>query len=491
MMNKNEITNQYNEREIDLIEVLWDIVYSWRALIIAALVGIVVLAGWQVRRNLNSNKQAQAEYDIQKQAIEANIENQDLPELDEARLDYVTNALYWYKNYCEEKDYLENAPYYNRDFYDISTYVIQYKLKGGSSDKADVDSLYAVISQFVTSSDFYNAIEKEVKLGWKDSYYRDLINVDYVAGFTAVEQNKKDDDLTVSVYVSADTKDNALSIVKVVDKLIVKKAQEMQTAFGSFSMQKLGMTMQSSSNIEAVREKREFVDETNGLKTRYEEMKANFDADQLKYWQMSLSQNVSVPTEPTLELVPVKAGVVKKALIGFVIGIFLVCCYVGLVAIFKASPKKAADITQLYGVEILGDFERVKKERKNAFDKWIDKLRYPNAPTEDEEAKLLIARVRAALKSNDIKKVIVTGSRVFEDKQVRVYESIASELKKDGIEMISFDHFLFNAEAMEKVLEQDGVVLMEEANKSRYQDIADELAYFAERGKKVAGAVVF
>lgn len=490
-MNKNEMVSQYNEREIDLIEVLWDIVYSWRALIIVALVGVIVLAGWQVRRNLNNNKQAQDEYDIQKQAMEENADNQNLPELDETRLGYVSDALYWYKNYCEEKDYLENAPYYNRDLYDINTYVIQYKLKGGSSDKTDVDGLYAVISQFITSSDFYNAIENEVKLGWKDSYYRDLISVDYVSGFTTVDQNKKDDDVIVYLYVSADTKDNADKIVKAVEKLIAKKTQEIKTEFGAFSMQKLSMTVQNSSDLDAVRDKRNLVDEINGLKIRYEEMKANFDADQLKYWQMSLSQNVSVVTEPTLELVPVKAGVVKKALIGFMLGIFLVCCYVGLVAVFKASPKKAADITQLYGVEILGDFERVKKERKNAFDKWLDKLRYPNAPTEEEEAKLLIARVRAALKSNDIKKVIVTGSRVFEGKQVGVYESIASELKKDGIEMISFDHFLFNAEAMEKILEQDGVVLMEEANKSRYKDIADELVYFAERNKKVAGVVFF
>lgn len=267
----------------------------------------------------------------------------------------------------------------------------------------------------------------------------------------------------------------------------------MQASVGEFTLQKLGMTGKNISDLDVARRKNELYDEIENLRAKYEERKANFDEDQLAYWQMSVSQKQAEEgqvEEPTLETISLKAGVVKRAVIGFVLGIFLVCCYVGLVAIFKSTPKKAAEISQLYGVEILGDFERVKKERKNPLDKWLDKLRYPNAPTSEEEEKLLIAKIRASLKSNNIKKVIITGSRVFEEKQNHLFEMMKSELAKDGIEALSFDHFLFNADAMEKVLDQDGIVLIEETNKSRYKDIADEMVFFAEREKKVAGVVI-
>ena len=71
-----------------------------------------------------------------------------------------------------------------------------------------------------------------------------------------------------------------------------------------------------------------------------------------------------------------------------------------------------------------------------------------------------------------------------------VCESLKAALEKEGITVTVLDNLLYNAEVMEKVETMAGVVLVEKAGSTLYNEIASELALLKRQEITVLGGII-
>lgn len=71
-----------------------------------------------------------------------------------------------------------------------------------------------------------------------------------------------------------------------------------------------------------------------------------------------------------------------------------------------------------------------------------------------------------------------------------VCESLKAALEKENINVTVLDNVLYNAEAMEKVDAMTGVVLVEKAGSTLYNEIASELELLKRQDIAVLGGIV-
>lgn len=71
-----------------------------------------------------------------------------------------------------------------------------------------------------------------------------------------------------------------------------------------------------------------------------------------------------------------------------------------------------------------------------------------------------------------------------------VCEKLKVALEKAGIDVIVLDNVLYNAESMEKMDAVTGVVLVEKAGSTLYNEIANELALLKRQDITVLGGIV-
>ena len=72
----------------------------------------------------------------------------------------------------------------------------------------------------------------------------------------------------------------------------------------------------------------------------------------------------------------------------------------------------------------------------------------------------------------------------------KVCESLKAALEKEGIQVTVLDNVLYNAESMEKIDAVTGVVLVEKAGSTLYNEIANELALLKRQDIAVLGGII-
>ena len=164
-----------------------------------------------------------------------------------------------------------------------------------------------------------------------------------------------------------------------------------------------------------------------------------------------------------------------------------------LAYIFSNRLRLEDDFEQIFGSKLLGNVAMTNKKKKwFAFiDRLFEKLRHFNQRYfETEDAlDMVAANIRIAMQKAEGKSVMVTGAVCGEDEK-KVAEALADRLKKDGIEIVCGSPVLYNAEALEKLVETGCAVLVEKAEKSLYQEVAREIEICAQQEVKLIGTVV-
>ena len=170
-----------------------------------------------------------------------------------------------------------------------------------------------------------------------------------------------------------------------------------------------------------------------------------------------------------LGMTTVAKSAVKFAVLGGVLGAFIVVF--GVCVIFLMSDKvySAKELKNRYGVKILGALPA--KACKCPIDQWLNELEGRVFEADEAIRNGLIAQnVRNGI--GDVKKLLVVGSV----DAVHV-EALAKALETElpEITVVAGGNMLKDVETLKKLPECDGVVLVEACGLSKYGDIAQEI----------------
>ncbi|MBE6016198.1 MAG: hypothetical protein E7233_01130 [Lachnospiraceae bacterium] len=180
----------------------------------------------------------------------------------------------------------------------------------------------------------------------------------------------------------------------------------------------------------------------------------------------------------------------KYVLIGAVGGLFAAALIVLLVYLLSHRLRGYNDMEYIYGIPVLGTFDDPKTVKKNSFilDKWLRSLRLRRKSQDYEgSVKLIAVKLKLAAKNNGIGNIcIAVGPSVSTD--VKFLEDIKQNTEE--IKVSVAEDILRNADAIDKLFDVDGVVLMEQMDKSRLSEISEECRLLAGNNIRIIGAVV-
>ena len=109
----------------------------------------------------------------------------------------------------------------------------------------------------------------------------------------------------------------------------------------------------------------------------------------------------------------------------------------------------------------------------------------------EEQVKLAAANVQAAVtkagKENEVKKIMLAGT-MPEKEVASLYAKLVSEI--EGITLSDYTQIVFQADALRKLEDYDGILFLEKKRASESQFIMKERRLALDRGVKILGTVV-
>ena len=148
------------------------------------------------------------------------------------------------------------------------------------------------------------------------------------------------------------------------------------------------------------------------------------------------------------------------------------------------------ELQNLYHIPQIGVVVKDSK-KKFILDKWVDDLRHYGKRKFDAEQsmELAFAAVKIAAVKNKLNTICLMGCNL-EAGAGSVCENLKTALEKEGINVTVLDNVLYNAESMEKVEAMTGVVLVEKAGSTLYNEVANELALLKRQDIAVLGGII-
>ncbi len=173
---------------------------------------------------------------------------------------------------------------------------------------------------------------------------------------------------------------------------------------------------------------------------------------------------------------------VKFILIGLALGLFVGAGWIGVRYIMSARLRVGTDITEIYGLSVVG---YISGEKLRA--KWFQ--RPYDACTNAQQIELIAANVAAQMAQQKKNSLFLTGDSDTERCQ-SMTGAIAQQLKAKGLDCRVGPSIAYDVASVSGACDADAVLLVEQINVSRYETIGQEKAICERCGVSVLGSVV-
>ncbi len=182
---------------------------------------------------------------------------------------------------------------------------------------------------------------------------------------------------------------------------------------------------------------------------------------------------------------------VKYGVIGFIVGAILMGFAYALQYLACGKLMNSEELTDRYGILLLGDYYAPMHAQPNRIDRWIDRLHGITEKKQSLESvyALSASNMKAQVSAEKNPKLLLLGNAKTQDFEAAA-NALTEKLSTSGIDLIVAGNINESASAIEKLQEAEQVVLIEQRGASRQQAIEKELRILRKLGKKIVGAIV-
>lgn len=204
--------------------------------------------------------------------------------------------------------------------------------------------------------------------------------------------------------------------------------------------------------------------------------------DLLEEYQ-EMVEELTVPVMPELGIGGTVKSAVKYALVGAVVGVFLVAAWACVAFAVGDKVYSAEELRSRFGILLLGKVS-LNKRRTFFVDKWLDRLE--NRGKTPEEGAYSVIRANVRNYSAGVDTLLIAGGAGSE-----AAEQVARELAKElpGVTLLPGGSLLECPDAVEALGKCGGVILVERCGVSRYSAVSRELELIESVRKPLLGCV--
>lgn len=489
------------QRELDLLDMITDILSHWKGLLVVLIVGAVLMGGLSYVKSYSNVQQSAPVVEAPK--IDQALVEKTLAELEDTMTNSdrvaVLTTLNDEREYFYKERYMQESTYMQLDPLSIAQTELVYKVQ--AEDERLAQQLGLVYDNLIDSVGLYDWVEQQT--GIISAYLGDLITVKTNSGISYKDDEKniilegifESDSLKVTIMQADESACSQLT--DVVKSYIEQQQMKLETEVGNHKLLLVSETSGITMNADVLDDQVKYGNAVSNARKAIADAKKEFNEQQQKYYDLLTWEDETEETEvdqaDTSEQQPVVASpsVSKKyVLLGAALFAFVYVAVLAMAYIFNSKLRASDELQKLYHIPQIGVV--VKESGKKLFiDKWIDNLRHYGKRkfSAEQSMELAFAAVKIAAVKNGMNNICLMGCNLSAGAG-SVCESLKAALEKEGIIVTILDNVLYNAEAMEKVDAMTGVVLVEKAGSTLYNEIASELALLKRQEIEVLGGIV-
>lgn len=425
-----------DKQVIFLKDLLFAILYRWKGILLAIVIGAVLLGGFQFLQNKNNSNVAPDEIPFKQQQLQQRIAIKEIAVENQAM-------------YLQESPLMNMDPYRvyktNLSFYIHNNYQIQPGMVYQNPD--NTPALLNTYLQLLSDVSLTKQISEAT--GINAIYVQELFSAQ-------VSENSIPGVLTVVV-----TFDNEAKLEKIVDLTkahLLNAAESLKEQLGEHTVRCAVTPSGLTTDTVLANQQKQAADQLGTLSSDLEKLQTQLAA--------FASTGVS-------------RSVVIMAIIGALLGAVLVCGFAVLMHICSSKAYSVRTLANHTGITVIGTLTAQKK--KNKIDLLLKKIEGRNIDTWENEIPLLAAYLKNI---GCTEKIMLTG-----DGDCTILKQVAESLANAGIQAFAAESLLRSHNAMTVLAEANYVVLVEQQGNSKYSNIEKEISLLKRLNKPILGGV--
>ncbi|TGY90898.1 hypothetical protein E5329_23705 [Petralouisia muris] len=464
-------TRKRMEREINLLELVWDVLFGWRQIVCCGIVFAVLISGVKYIIDIKGYRPEQ-NGDIKQEEVE--LTTREKEQISNAQ--EIIKRLEEYQNYLDTSVAMQINPYEKHiielQYYVKSDYTFNYTQ---DSQNDYTSSLVALYYNYIVGGEMSQAVIEGADLSISQADISELWSVTWSGN-------------TISIKITDPEKEKLERIAEIVKSQLEKKEIEFQQ-IGSHELKLLGEAQNVVVDTATIDRKNVISNNIISMNTQLNSLKMNMTEQQLSILNSDLEEDSDSET-----VVNITPSVSKRyILLGMVLGIVIVCIWIVCKAIFTVKLQNSGEIRTLYNVRLLGEIT-VQSSKKRFLSVIDEKLlaiknRRKKKLTTEQQIKILSANIALSCKQRRIDCIYITGSE-YENIDVETLNMLKDELYLQNIQVKEGGNIFYDAESLKQGTEIGNMLFVEQIGRSIYDEISNELNLAKEQNNYILGVAV-
>ena len=477
-------------RELDLLDMIADVLSHWRGLIVVLVLGAVLLGGVSYMRSFRTVQNVQQQETVEQE--EATVQEQltQLEQsLDDKSLATVLTVLDDEKEYDLKKTYSENSIYMQLNPLQTVQTELIYQVQ--TTDANMHGQLGALYTSLLNNVGLYDWVAQQT--GTEAGYVGELISAENMSNLILPSKEMTLGTNYVKVSILQSDAKACQKLTDAVKDYISEEQRQLSNELGQHALVLVSETTGVVMNKNILNYQVMCRNEIASLQSTIAAAKAAFTKEQKKYYELLTWEEAEQPAQNvTSEEDPVPTPAVSKryVLLGAVLFVFVYALVICMAYIFNTKLRESDELQRIYGIPQIGLVVR-ESGRKVFLDKWVDSLRHYGKRkfTTEQSMELAFAAIKIAVGKNGLNNICLMGCNMSAGAD-KVCESLKAALEKEQIGVSILDNVLYDAEAMEKMDDMQGAVLIEKAGSTLYNEVTSELELLKRQDIRVLGGII-
>lgn len=485
------------EREISLINLLFEILLKWRMIIVAMVIGGVLLGGYSYLQSVKTINVQQSQNEFKENNV---IETQEelLAHLENTLTEVQKNNVKTVVEYEEYNEYYNNSVLMQVNANSIPTTNLIFSAE--TQNEKDKVILVSVYSHIIETGIVQWLIENGMDSN-EAAKAAELVTVKTDMGSQVdVLLSSTKGIITVSVIHMDETQCKELA--EAIKNLVFSKKEDLKALYGEIEVVLVDEFYATETSMDVLTKQRTIFTNVVAGNANIDKLKTAFTPDETKYYEIlkgditSNEAGVEVPeieTAPAPVVTPSPSMNVKLVIIGMLAFAFLYVFFVFIMYLFNNKLRATDNMAELYDITQIGVVSNTNGKKKflGFIDTLIIKLRDRNKRkfTQEESEEIVAVAIKMAVRKSGANDVCLIGCEVKKQTE-DICNNIKALLEKEDIKVSVLDNVLYNAETLEKLEDAKNAVLVEKVGSTMYDEVAKEVELLQRNKINVLGGIL-
>ena len=452
-----------NVRELSVSDMLWKMLEHWRAFVLCMIIFAVLLSVFSYVRaksaaaqNIPATKEEQEE-----RAEELRSD------LTYAQLTQLTDTENYRLRLEETERWMEENPLAKMDPYNVPTITLQYY----------VDSVPTLDSEGRVLRDYNTDLTK--------AFTSFVSNMDNRIQMAKLTEDLTADEISYLISTYSGT-DNSFSVTLIgTDESVAEKfadymkdaletySESLKEIIGEHTLKLVNENSIQGTSESIINQRNTIMDRMNTLRTKLAAMVKELSDEQKEIYEYDFlieSEDAEAAVDDTLVQAPTVSK--KYAVLGAVVGIFMMALWIAAKYLLDGRIKSARELESFHEAEFVCEF-LAGSEKKRAFsgiDCWIQKKKHHGRLVlpEKDRIKILTSNIKWLAETNGVSSLYVTGTKIDAgDPRIAAVKKALN----GQVDIIIGANVMESAEALNEMIKTGTALVWEYAEKSFYKEV--------------------